>query len=469
MLVAKGAVLDEIVPMKKCLYCSSWLILVAACAPSITITRAVETGDLDAVRSWLGRDPALVNKPAKLGTTPLIRAIVTQHNDIVRLLIERGADVNSKNRIGQPALGVALSVDNLEAAELLLAAKADPNLTGQMGFLPLHHAAQRGHLKMVKRFLSLGQEINTPSKDGWTPLHLTVGRITDKEKNLPMARLLLRRGAKVNLQDRFGQTPLVLACPANADPAMLQSLLAAGADPNIPKQEGRTALHEATARKFLGQLKVLLASGADVNQVDDSGKTPLFEAVYEDQEEIFRLLLDKGARVDIRDKEGNTILHAAVARGAIKCLTLALARQAPTRVDNRKGWDPLEVAMRKPHEQCARLLYAARKRELAAQGIPISNMPPSLSLRGAYVRIATSDAFGRLKSLRVRIPIAVFDLENQPLTVTWTTTSGTISGNPVEGLWQPARAPGGGYLPARVTVKIDDGHGASSRISWDLK
>ncbi len=96
-------------------------------------------------------------------------------------------------------------------------------------------------------------------------------------------------------------------------------------------------------------------------------------------------------------------------------------------------------------------------------------MSPALSLRGTFVRIATSDVFGTVESYRIRIPIIVFDLENQPLVTTWTATSGAISGDATQGVWKPAKAPGGGYLPAKVNVKVDDGHGASAQITWDLK
>ena len=96
-----------------------------------------------------------------------------------------------------------------------------------------------------------------PRSDGTTALHWAA-----HFDNLAAADLLIRAGASVKAANRYGATPLWLAC-INGSEAMVEKLLGAGADPNTTMPEGDTALMTAARTGNVGAVKALLASWSD--------------------------------------------------------------------------------------------------------------------------------------------------------------------------------------------------------------
>jgi len=82
------------------------------------------------------------------------------HLEVVKLLLEHGADPNVKNRDGKTPLHNAASEGHLEVVKLLLERGADPNVKDDDGNTPLHNAAWRGHLEVVKLLLEHGADPN---------------------------------------------------------------------------------------------------------------------------------------------------------------------------------------------------------------------------------------------------------------------------------------------------------------------
>ncbi len=110
--------------------------------------------------------------------------------------------------------------------------------------------------------------VNATQIDGTTALHWAV-RVDDLET----ADLLLRAGAKVSLANREGTTPLLLAT-VNGNAPMIEKLIAAGADPNVPlTKDGDTALMMASRTGRADSVKVLLDHGAKVNTKESWGDT----------------------------------------------------------------------------------------------------------------------------------------------------------------------------------------------------
>ena len=114
---------------------------------------------------------------------------------------------------------------------------------------------------------------------------------------------------------REGDTPLHVALDAHRGPAVIEVLLAAGADVNARDARNRTPLRRALDSGVpLGTIRVLLGAGADVNARDDLGWTPLHEAVRNDATSVIGVLLDAGADVNVRNRGGATLLHMAFDR-----------------------------------------------------------------------------------------------------------------------------------------------------------
>ncbi|HYL37658.1 MAG TPA: ankyrin repeat domain-containing protein [Bryobacteraceae bacterium] len=216
-------------------------------------------GDVAKVRYLLDRG-ASVTARSKEGRTPLaIAATYDGSAEILKLMIEKGADVRAKDASGTSVLESAVTVNNLEAARLLLAKGADPNTVDDLGYTGLAQAAGSSDhsAELVKLLLDHGAKVNVVSGDtveivkngkiriGWiTPLMLAA-----TQADYRAVQLLVNAGAQVNAKDIRGLTPLAFAVATDhADPRIVRLLLAKGADQMIRSGDGETVLD--WARKY---------------------------------------------------------------------------------------------------------------------------------------------------------------------------------------------------------------------------
>jgi ankyrin repeat protein len=128
----------------------------------------------------------------------------------------------------------------------------------------------------------------------------------------------------------------------------VRELLAAGADPDTPDQDGRSPLFSAVLGNSLGVLALLLESGADPNLRDNDGWTPLHFAAQESVAEIARILLGRGADPNIQDNDGATPLWRAVQGARDRSELCNVLRQAGAKDDipDNRGETPRDLADR---------------------------------------------------------------------------------------------------------------------------
>ena len=140
------------------------------------------------------------------------------------------------------------------------------------------------------------------------PLHVACD-IRDAKVAEGVAEALLKRGAKVNVADAEGKTPLYSAA-RRGHAHLLKMLLAKGAKVNAQTREGTTALMRAcTGRPDPGPVRVLLAAGAQVDHRDLHGETALMKAAATSHTGVVRLLIGSGASVFVKSLAGLTALH----------------------------------------------------------------------------------------------------------------------------------------------------------------
>ena len=190
-----------------------------------------------------------------------------KHNAIIddpRLLsamIVHGADVNAHSRYGWSALEGAIFYDRPCVVALLL----EHGATGDLLVPPLTMAVEDSpDLALIQVLLTHGARVNMQNSDGQTPLMLAV------PLNPEIARLLLEFGAAVNMQDNSGDTALHYVLQNANDVEWLdvsvadsiRLLLAHGAQPNIPDKQGETALMLAQHRRRPNILALLKRAAA---------------------------------------------------------------------------------------------------------------------------------------------------------------------------------------------------------------
>jgi ankyrin repeat protein len=189
---------------------------------------------------------AYVNKANRRGDAPLIMAISNCHNEIVKLLLNAGADVNQKGEHGNTPLFKAVISDNKNIVEVLLDAGADPNIVDNSDNIPLHGAIlnnQRDIIKLLLNARSLVNKADEYNRGFHADIETLLGALYIG--NIDFIRFVLQCGADVNEEDTDGRTPLIMTA-LNGRKDMVELLLNVGADVNKKNRWGWTPLYIAT-------------------------------------------------------------------------------------------------------------------------------------------------------------------------------------------------------------------------------
>jgi ankyrin repeat protein len=284
---------------------------------------AAALGDLERVQGLLDEDPTRIAEARPSGKHALSSAVEFGHHDIVRLLLDRGADPNWPDGANAPrglALHAAARAGDRPVVELLLAAGADPN----------SHLDSAGNATYVARtpelrarlFASggtldpydlvwLGEDEEAVRRVAADPTSANAGcggvlaAASTKRKRDLLVRLL-DAGARV--------PPLVNDCRSYlfTEPEMLRLLLASGMDPDLPNWLLTAPLHDLCSRDNRGRprehrvecAQILLDAGATISARDeDYRSTPLAWAARHDLPDMVELLLGRGAATNHPDDE----------------------------------------------------------------------------------------------------------------------------------------------------------------------
>lgn len=270
---------------------------------------AVRSGDATAVAKMLAADPRSANLRDESESTPLHHAAGFAPANVIKMLLDKGAEVNARNRRGSTPL--LWAIHDLAKVRMLVEAGAEVNSKQSEGRTPLYQAASLGNgLATVRFLLDKGADPNVATMIGLTPLMAAANR-GDSE----LIRLLIARKAKVDARAGTGGTALIAAA-ASGEPAAVKLLLEAGADANAATKKKETALAAAATAGAEESVKLLLARGAQANVRDDRGYSPLMYAAGSDAAPsgIVKMLLAAGADPPVT-AEGETARSLAAKRG----------------------------------------------------------------------------------------------------------------------------------------------------------
>ena len=154
-------------------------------------------------------------------------------------------------------------------------------------------------LAKLEMLIKLGCDVNVKNKDGYTPLMLA-----SMNGELDIVRNLLDNGAKVDEYKKFVR-------PRYEEDRLTDLALDCGYYDNLRYDTGKTALFYAVYSNHKEIAELLIQRGADVNMLDERGKTPLMFAVQNNAYECARLLVLNGANVNHSDDKGNKALKIA--------------------------------------------------------------------------------------------------------------------------------------------------------------
>jgi uncharacterized protein len=177
-----------------------------AFAQDILVT-AAERGETLVVRRLLA-EGAGVNTRDGRGRTALLAATQRNQLDVARLLINEGADVNAKDFIQDTPFLVAGAEGRTEILKLMLGAQPDLKSVNRFGGTALIPAADRGHVEMVRALLQTDVDVDHVNDLGWTALLEAVILGDGGSAHQEIVRLLVAAGARTDLADRDGVTPL---------------------------------------------------------------------------------------------------------------------------------------------------------------------------------------------------------------------------------------------------------------------
>ncbi|CAG2217063.1 unnamed protein product [Mytilus edulis] len=198
----------------------------------------------------------------------LLKACSSGLMDVVKMLIQKGSNVNFGDINGWTPLIVASEHGHHQIVKLLLKSKANARQTDTYGWTPFMRACGKGNADIVKTFIKNSVEINKKDKYGLTPFLLAI-----ENGHLNVIEILLKKGADVNVSTESGETPLILSCN-NDNTDIIRLLIEKGADVNVSDKKEKPLLY-GHVNNNSDIVRLLIEKGADVNVSNENGETPL--------------------------------------------------------------------------------------------------------------------------------------------------------------------------------------------------
>ena len=386
---------------------------------------AAERGHTETTKLLL-EQRADVNLQDNIGKSALFFAVENGHTETTKLLLKQGADTNLLNKDGKTPLFISVKTvfdtrlytemnlllnlgddtvnvknydTSLRMIRLLLDHGADVNTRDSNTWSPLMYASHKGYFEVAELLIEYKAHVNMRSKDGWSALMLASKNYQHKvtQKHLisdhkHTIELLMKHGAKVNMQNNEGMPALMLAVKSNiyAVVELMKYDVYTGLRTYI---DGLSALMIASKNGNTEVVKLLLKHGARVNAQSSNGWSALMFAKENGHKETAQVLeecegktykepddetkkwldlvivcengltreteylLKQGINVNkVNEDDGISALMTVCQNGNTELAKLLLKHGADPNLVNRNGWSALTFASQKGRSETIKLL-----------------------------------------------------------------------------------------------------------------
>ncbi|KAF2967459.1 hypothetical protein GQX73_g6087 [Xylaria multiplex] len=302
---------------------------------SETMPMEIAEDDLD-IQKDLQLGPALV-KAIRFGSAAVVRLLASKAPSVLRYRV---------SHLQMTALHCAAVYNNVEALGVLLDLGADIESVDDQHATPLLLACLRGNVQTSKALLERGANPDHVAIKAtrYRALHLAA-----RGGSAALVRILLENDARENarLEEPERDTPLHLAVRSSRHSTSsrhdqyiqtIQELLDAGANVNIARGGGSTALHLAIDEGWNKDMVLtLLQAGANIDHLDESGQSPLYYAVAKQESELVKILWDPFGR------EESSVLFNAAATGNVERLQQLIKARYDTTERDKWGRTAYDV------------------------------------------------------------------------------------------------------------------------------
>jgi ankyrin repeat protein len=309
------------------------------------------------------------------GTRYIHLAVRSGNIDLVKYVVERGADLNEVDEQRKTPYEIALEGNNQQVMDYLRSANAKaPANTPLSGSLIFDYVGSDRNLANVEALISQGANINETRSSLYDPSNVRPREMTELLKTCSplygairagqrgMTKLLVDNGANPNIACADGRTPLQAAVESG-DLMVISMLVESGADVNKVGSHNTPPVFNYRREEVL---KYLVAHGAKLDTHEMGGRTILQDAVMSAvgapsaDRAIARidLLIKLGAPVNDHDAQGNGLLHEACIYGLTDIADYLMSKGLDVNEKNNQGIKPIHLAARSGKKELVRLLVA---------------------------------------------------------------------------------------------------------------
>lgn len=299
---------------------------------STLLLETIKTGDSQLIKTLLDRG-ANVNQSNIIGyfSTPLMQAVSANLPEVTEILLHAGANINDTDVLGDPAVNWASYLGRIEIVELLIASGADVKVTTIHGNA-LDIAMRQGHHRIVDNLLPSFDK--APESKLVTSLFAAIAK-----QDFVILKELIKQTTSKDIYDGYQNAILTYAANKKCL-ACVELLLQAGQAIDQIDRIGFSALMIATRNGDSSMVELLLNYGASVNLKAKSNgmeSTPLILAAAHGHTEIIRVLHKAGAKLNLTDVMGNTALHWTLGASNNEATQLLLSLGADANIINQYG------------------------------------------------------------------------------------------------------------------------------------